>query len=109
MLLPRLRSVVRRMTMRQKIAFVIILAICIQSAVMVARTNRCRRLADYHDHWKGFQRMSPQEEARVEAFNGVRIVPSQANIEWHDRMARKYTYAASHPWFPVPPDPPEPR
>ncbi len=30
-------------------------------------------------------------------------------FEWHQSMARKYEYAARHPWLPVAPDPPEPR
>ena len=30
-------------------------------------------------------------------------------LEWHESMARKYEYAASHPWLPVAPDPPEPK
>jgi hypothetical protein len=30
-------------------------------------------------------------------------------IEWHESMARKYEYAAHHPWLAVAPDPPEPR
>lgn len=30
-------------------------------------------------------------------------------IEWHQSMARKYEFAANHPWLSVDPDPPEPK
>lgn len=29
--------------------------------------------------------------------------------EFHERLARKYQYAARYPWFPVDPDPPAPK
>jgi hypothetical protein len=30
-------------------------------------------------------------------------------FEWHQLMARKYEYAARHPWLPIAPDPPKPK
>jgi hypothetical protein len=33
----------------------------------------------------------------------------RAKDRWHLELAHKYWNAASHPWLPVPPDPPEPR
>ena len=50
---------------------------------------------------------------------GVPILPRMKPIgmpekdwrlfKWHQSMARKYEYAARHPWLPVAPDSPEPR
>ena len=34
---------------------------------------------------------------------------SEARFEWHRRLGKKYRRAASRPWLPVWPDPPEPR
>jgi hypothetical protein len=33
---------------------------------------------------------------------------SEARLEWHRRLGEKYRRAASSPWLPVEPDPPEP-
>ena len=33
----------------------------------------------------------------------------QILADYHTRLKRKYEQAASHPWFPVEPDPPEPQ
>jgi hypothetical protein len=33
----------------------------------------------------------------------------QRLLEHHTRLKEKYSYAASHPWLPVSPDPPEPK
>jgi hypothetical protein len=35
--------------------------------------------------------------------------PDLRKAEYHAAMRRKYEEAAAFPWFPVPPDPPEPR
>jgi hypothetical protein len=33
----------------------------------------------------------------------------EARRRWHGELMRKYEYAASRPWLPVEPDPPEPK
>jgi hypothetical protein len=37
------------------------------------------------------------------------IYDSTDLIQWHERMRLKYENAARNPWFPVAPDPPEPK
>jgi hypothetical protein len=32
-----------------------------------------------------------------------------AKVRWHGAMAKKYRWAADHPWLPVTPDPPQPK
>jgi hypothetical protein len=34
--------------------------------------------------------------------------PPSARLQWAKEMARKYEYAALHPWLPLAPDPPPP-
>ena len=34
---------------------------------------------------------------------------SEARFKWHRQLGKKYRRAASRPWLPVEPDPPEPR
>jgi hypothetical protein len=33
---------------------------------------------------------------------------NRARLKWHGDLESKYAFAASHPWFSVPPDPPFP-
>jgi hypothetical protein len=40
---------------------------------------------------------------------GKRPEPDFRRAEYHAAMRRKYDGAAAFPWFPAPPDPPEPR
>jgi hypothetical protein len=37
------------------------------------------------------------------------LPPDPAKVAYHDAMARKWSEAASRPWLPVEPDPPEPK
>ncbi|GIW85887.1 MAG: hypothetical protein KatS3mg108_0211 [Isosphaeraceae bacterium] len=95
----------------------------------VAGTWSARRGAEYRDRAESFARGEAElldriaealAEARgVEAKGGpeaaCRAAALRAEAErlarvgaWHVRLERKYTWAAEHPWAPLPPDPAPP-
>lgn len=91
---PRVRSTVRRMMVA--VAFV---------GLAFGAYLACRVRAERF-----------QDSARWHRVRHVALVigggdesPSLARLEWHKAMAEKYDRAARYPWFPVAPDPPEPR
>jgi hypothetical protein len=63
--------------------------------------ERLREIADYHD---GMLRYLRSLNASMRGPHGT--VPSPRLVSYHDRMAKKYTLAASRPWLPADPDPP---
>jgi hypothetical protein len=68
--------------------------------VTIERRDRFRRMAVHH-------RAEFQKLAR--RMNKISTQDSDwLPIEWHESLARKYEYAARHPWLPVAPDSPEP-
>jgi hypothetical protein len=97
---PRLRFTVRRL-----MTVVAVVAVLLGGFSLGRRSAYLNRL--WLDHRREADRI-----ARLAVTGSV--VPSDrrssgARFLWHCEMASKYGYAASHPWLPVEPDPPEPR
>jgi hypothetical protein len=74
------------------------------------RRQRFARLARQHavarDELHRFLRIVPPS-SEVEFFGDRRSI--SALVGYHGRLKEKYEEAARHPWFPVEPDPPQPR
>jgi hypothetical protein len=68
---------------------------------LVVRPQEFRRRAEHHQ-----MRVLETAREQYEAGGSYTITPIG---EWHWRMAGKYQWAATHPWLPVPKDPPEPK
>ena len=91
MRMPRVRFTVRRM-------MVVVAIVALGLWVQVLRTRRSAflRVAETH-----------RRQAALLRIDTHGIVPP----DWFDRkerLARKYSYAAAHPWLPVEPGPPGP-
>ena len=93
MRLPSVRFTVRRMMVAVAF-FGLVLASAIEAQ---RRREGFLRIADFHE------RQSPY------SYPGYYPVPIRPMSEWHEQMGRKYHRAASRPWLPVEPDPPEPK
>jgi hypothetical protein len=96
MKLPRLRFTVRRL-------MVVVAIVAIAIWVFYIRREEFHRLSLYHN------KMSYQHGTLVGVGPGMSLHQPNATGQWHLKLARKYSYAASHPYLPVRPDPPEPK
>jgi hypothetical protein len=68
--------------------------------------------------WAWMARRSAEYRKKALFYEGMFITmvwqdhsppPGLAHNLWVGKMASKYRYAASYPWWPVEPDPPEPK
>jgi hypothetical protein len=93
--------------------FVAVTAVLLAVAALLGRRrNEYLRLVAYHaERWKlppgggsVFGNMILGQDPKT----GKRIYKSLEELDYHARMIRKYQHAASYPWLPVEPDPPEP-
>jgi cytochrome c-type biogenesis protein CcmE len=75
---------------------------------MDQRMQRFRALAQHHQHRGLVNRLTVVGSV---AHGDVKADTERYQIraEYHDALNLKYKYAASHPWLPLSPDPPEPR
>ena len=86
-----------RFTVRQTMIAVAGVGLLFGGAVETRRRReRFDNLASYH--WRKYP-------GRFCSFTPQRLSPHD---EWHGQMSRKYSRAASYPWFPVASDPPPP-
>jgi hypothetical protein len=93
MKLPRVRFTVRRLM----VAVVIVGLMLGLGAWMARRSAEFRKRAESH-----------MRTVRVMYSIGRWKPRGFDRNAWAWRMGEKYAYAASHPWLPVEPDPPEP-
>ena len=100
----RLTSV--RFTIRQLMLAVAILGVSIE---LLRRHDQFLRRAEYHEASVSITlACGPGHySATNELGEDVRSW-SLTRIEWHHRLGEKYRRAASSPWLPVEPDPPQP-
>jgi hypothetical protein len=108
MRLPRFRL---RITVRRLMVAVAVVALLIGVGVEVERRReRYSRLARQHavvrDELHKFLMIVPPS-ASVEFFGDRKAIA--ALVGYHGRLKEKYERAARDPWFPVEPDPPEPK
>lgn len=83
-----------RMTTRFLIVVVVLAALATEAGSTAWRVVTYRKRAgDHAQYLKSGSFLHDSEELR----------------QWHERMRRKYELAASRPWLPVNPDPPEPK
>jgi hypothetical protein len=81
---------------------VAVVAVTLGAVAIERRRARLREIADYHD---GMLRHLRSLNASMRGPHGT--VPSPRLVSYHDRMAKKYRLAASRPWLPADPDPPQ--
>jgi hypothetical protein len=94
--LPRVRFTVRRL-------MVVVAIVAIAIWVFYIRREEFHSLALYHN------KQSYQHGVMVNVGRGMSLHQPNAKGQWHLKLAQKYSYAASHPYLPVAPDPPEPK
>jgi hypothetical protein len=102
MRLPRVRFTVRRLMVA-----VAIVALCLPAWSFWARRDErylefAIKAMKHNTLAEAYETGRPLGSLRERA----RVNPCKA--AYHATLARKYEYAASHPWLPVAPDPPEP-
>jgi hypothetical protein len=123
--MPRVQFTIRKM-----LGVVAISAIISQFALLMARRSECLRLAGSHDkeahRWlKGVGDTYTQVETTHEdgsvSFSLRDTLPDDPSFwtprsnyakrwaRYHLRLQARYEHAARYPWFPVEPDPPEPK
>ncbi len=91
---PALRLRRPRMTVRFLLVLVALAALLIDAGLIAWRA------VTYHDR--------ATEHARY-LNSGRSFIYDSGNLrDWHEQMLRKYQMAASRPWLPVVPDPPQP-
>jgi hypothetical protein len=72
------------------------------------RHDRFLRLAEHHEASSSITYACGNRPSRTNGLGeDVRRWPN-GRIEWHRRLGEKYRRAASRPWLPVDPDPPQP-
>src|SRR5438270_11418245 len=100
----RFRSTTRRRIFAITIA--IVAALLGATVELYRQHERFKQLCQYHSekYQQGFYDAMTKDFAHDSREVIFRIV---AKSLWHQAMARKYEYAASYPWFPVPPDTPQ--
>jgi hypothetical protein len=84
-----------RFTLRRLMVAVAIIAVAIDSGIVVWRMETYAMRADAHARHLNSGRSFLDDSADL--------------IQWHERMRLKYEYAARNPWLPVAPDPPKPK
>jgi hypothetical protein len=90
MRLPRPRYTVRRLMVA-----VAIIAVATYTGIVVWRIETYAMRADAHA-----RHINSGHSFKYDSID---------LIQWHERMRLKYENAARNPWFPVAPDPPEPK
>jgi hypothetical protein len=100
MKLPRMRFTVQKM--------MVIVAVIGLICFFLARSQRLHKTAKFHE------KLVLVGSKRVLCTIGPNATPVMADIPtkegwWHQEMKGKYELASKHPWFPVAPDPPEPK
>jgi hypothetical protein len=92
-----------RFTMRRMMVAVAVLAVVFG---LYKRRETFLALADYHN--KGEKCAGFSTFGRMHWVNQHGEGVTEAKSDWHVQLAEKYRGAASRPWLPVEPDPPEP-
>jgi hypothetical protein len=122
MTLPRVRFTVRRM--------MVAVAVVGPLVGLMMRHLQFRRMVAFHDSqvFESFEiKPLPRKAgspglalASITVFNrfgrpvdcvdqaGDAMKRLASRSAWHEALRRKFEYAATHPWLPVAPDPPEP-
>src|SRR5258708_7504901 len=90
--MPRPRFAIRRMMIAVGI-------VAVTLGIFAERRARFRRIAAAH--------RAEGDAVGVGPFAHVGYKALRAQFNWS--LARKYEYAANHPWLPVAPDPPVPK
>jgi hypothetical protein len=97
-----------RFTVRRLMVAVAIVGVLLAAVLGLERRREwLRRLSQRHES----RAMVCDMEKLIGAMNrqpATWLANRQARLEYHKSLARKYRQAASHPWLPVAPDPPEP-
>jgi hypothetical protein len=95
-------------------AVVIVAVLTAAWTTLGRRATRFRGLADYHARWEegigGYH--DGHELGRVHYYDrrGKALTDQEvASYLWHAKLSMKYQYASLRPWWPVAPDPPEPK
>jgi hypothetical protein len=89
------------------IAAAVVALACAAVVLIRERSDRLARIA--REHSTPFPPLSFADLIAANEPERQRLsLWSQRVAAWHGEMARKYQYAARHPWLPVGPDPPEP-
>ncbi len=98
MRVPRVRQTLRRL-------MVSVLVIAVALWWCIGRPARFLRIAAYHEaQWRGH---TTTEYRRLGT--GIALIQTTTpRGEWHKLIAARYKRAASWPWRPLPPDPPQP-
>jgi hypothetical protein len=95
-----------RMTTRRWMIAVAVVAVLV--GWLFERQARFARFAAYYkehrfDSIESYDKPNGLVGLRARIPNGIKL------SSWRSSLARKYNYAARHPWLLVPPDPPEPK
>jgi hypothetical protein len=91
-----------RLRLRTGIVLVALVALLM---AMVRRREYCLERVRYHHSVAG---RAPAGHGMYAAmFLGTRAVMFE-HASWHNKNADRLTYAAAHPWLPIPTEPPEP-
>ena len=104
MRVPRVRFTIRRM-----MVLIAVIAVLMLGAVMLQRQAEFKRLAEFHAR-EAFMISNSSHGTMIGAdgmFVHVRVAPTAAE-KYHESLAKKYEWAAGHPWAQVEPDPPKP-
>jgi hypothetical protein len=100
------------MTTRRWMAIVAIVATLLALTIGVHRAKQTRDTylirAAYHA-WREVRFRNWPARARDFVTRQLWEVQLEPLVEYHARLARKCSDAASRPWLPVEPDPPEPK
>jgi type II secretory pathway component PulJ len=111
MRVPRMRFTVRRMMVAVAIASMLLGLSVEISARLCQRALRLRAEADRHIAWlarRGLERAADCAYWHPSATDGPFERASEKSVLWHIQMAENYIFSAHSPWWPAPPDPPEP-
>ena len=108
--LPRPRLTIHRLMILVAVAGLLLWSVMVKRA----RAARLELLAWLDGREKSIKDAATKPElsqfsvAFARFKNGKSMGIAEA-LEEIERQKRRYRYAASHPWLPVPPDPPEPK
>jgi hypothetical protein len=117
-----------RVKLSTAVAGFVILALVFQTAIQLARSGRwaqsarfkavaheaaafgCRLAARTYAELEGdcVGQQSDIERMQVRYYHEV-VGVAEKSAQYHDRLARKYSWIARYPWLPATPDPPPPK